>query len=344
MALLGTSVLAQEEPPPPYTGLQNIFSWDDDSVQTTGRDLYLQFCLGCHGISGDNLEQSDFSAADNPGKLETSPDYYFWVLSEGRMTNGMPSYKSSFSEEQRWQVITYLWTLGGEVSGEEKPLPVQPPEEIVDGILTMRAPDESQAGQTITISATLRDKESNPVVNTPVRFYIQVNFFKTGFMEIGEELTNGQGTAVLNYIPRQDGQTRLAVRYGSIETTAAITLTAADAPFYQPEESFLLPALGPEVIIGPASALEINEEGRAPTSAFRLPGGIISWLLLLVAAIILIWTTYFRVIYQVYRIPIDGGTTETDIRRFPMFIMFVIVSVGVALALMLLTGPHTYIR
>lgn len=344
MAVLGTSVLAQEEPPPPYAGLQNIFSWDDDSAQTAGRELYPQFCLGCHGISGDNLKQADFSASDYPGKLELNPDYYFWVLSEGRTTSGMPSYKSSISEEQRWQVITYLWTLGGEVSGGETPLPVQPPEEIVDGILIMRAPDEAQAGQPIIISATLRDKESNPVVNAPVRFYIQADFFTTGFMEIGEELTNEQGIAVLNYIPRQDGQTRLAARYGAIETTTVITLTAADEPFYQPAESFQLPALGPEVLIGPESALEINDEGKAPTSAFRLPGGIISWLLLLVAAIILIWATYFRVIYQVYLIPVDDGTTETDIRRFPMFIMIVIVIVGIALTLMLLTGPHTYIR
>ncbi len=110
--VLATAVLAQTELPPPYAGLKNPFPWSDTTVQETGKGSYQQYCLGCHGANGGNMAGADFSAADYPRSLEESPDLYFWILSEGRLDKGMPAFKSSLSEEQRWQVLTYLWSLG----------------------------------------------------------------------------------------------------------------------------------------------------------------------------------------------------------------------------------------
>lgn len=121
--VLTTAVLAQGEPPSPYAGLQNPFPWSDTSAQETGKGLYQQQCSGCHGADGSNLAGSDFSAASYPRSLEERPDLYFWMLSEGWLDNGMPAYKSSLSEEQRWQVLTYIWSLGEEASPREAQLP-----------------------------------------------------------------------------------------------------------------------------------------------------------------------------------------------------------------------------
>ncbi len=119
LVVLAVAVTAQEEPPSPYAGLKNPFPWSDASVQEMGKELYQQSCLGCHGANGANLPGSDLSAADYPQRLEERPDFYFWILSEGQLDNGMPPYKSSLSEEQRWQVLTYLWSLSAEVVSPE---------------------------------------------------------------------------------------------------------------------------------------------------------------------------------------------------------------------------------
>ncbi len=121
--VLTTAVLAQGEPPPPYSGLQNPFPWNDTSAQTIGRELYQPQCSSCHGADGSNLTESDFSTDDYSLSIEQRPDYYFWVLSEGRPDKGMPAYKSSLSEEQRWQVLTYIWLLGKEGLSQEVVLP-----------------------------------------------------------------------------------------------------------------------------------------------------------------------------------------------------------------------------
>lgn len=125
LLVLATSVVAQEETevPVPYTGLINPFPWDDASAQEVGKGLYQQQCQGCHGVRGDNLAGSDFSVADYPQRLGERPDLYFWILSEGNLDNGMPSYKSSLSAEQRWQVLTYLWSLALETASPEMTSP-----------------------------------------------------------------------------------------------------------------------------------------------------------------------------------------------------------------------------
>ncbi len=342
LAILAIAVLAQEEPPAPYAGLKNPFPWSEASVQESGKGMYQRSCLGCHGARGDNLAGSDFSAADFPRSLEGRPDLYFWILSEGRLDKGMPPFKSSLSEEQRWQVLTYLWSLGAVASPEVTPPPTIPPVEGEGGILLLTAPEQAQFGQLLTLSALLQDSQGKPVGSATVEFFIRVDFFTSGLMEIGEALTNDQGVAVFDYTPRQTGNIEVVARYEATETAATLTVAETDEPFYQPEAGIRLPAPGQEVFIGPQSVLELGEGGRAPTSAFRLPGGILSWLLVVVIAVMMIWFTYFRVMYQLFRIPLVKEIGDTDTRLIPLIGMAVVVALGMLLVLMLITGPYSH--
>ena len=341
--VLATAVMAQGEPPPPYTGLKNPFPWSDASVQEAGEGLYQQYCLSCHGARGNNLTGSDFSAADYPQRLEEKPGFYFWILSEGRLEKGMPPYKSSLSEQQRWQVLTYLWSLGTAAAPPEvSSPPTQPPAEGVDGILLLTTPGHAQSGQPLTLTATLQDSQGKPIRDATVKFFIKVDFFTSGLMEIGDALTNDQGVAVLEYTPRLASDIQIVARYEAIETSTVVSLTETIEPFYQPEAGIRLPASGEEVFIGPKSSLELGEMGKAPTSALRLPGGILSWLLLLVVAVMLIWATYSRVIYQVFRIPITQEIGDTDTRLVPLVGLAIVVALGILLVLMLITGPYSH--
>jgi mono/diheme cytochrome c family protein len=355
LLVMAAAVMAQEEIPAPYSGLKNPFSWSDVPTQEAGEQAYRKSCLGCHGVDGGSVVESDFSAADFPQRLEEKQDFYYWILSEGAIEKGMPPYKSSYSEEKRWQVLTYMWSLGEveeDVPGENTP-PVQPPaeennpiikppaEEVNDSLLLI-LPEQARSGQPLILTAYVRDGQEKPVGGATVNFFVRVDFFASGLMEIGEALTDKEGVAIFEYTPQRSGELEIVASYEDIETTTRVTLTNTDEPFYQPETGITRLTPGAEVFIGPESARGPGEGGTAPTSAFRLPGGILSWLLIVVVAVMLIWATYFRVMYQVFGIPIRREIRAQDTRIVPLIGLAIVAAVGTLLVLMLLTGPYSH--
>ncbi len=342
LLVLANAVAAQGEPPPPYAGLENPFPWSDAQAQEVGKGLYQRSCLGCHGDKGGNIVGADFSATDYPQSLEERPDFYLWILSEGKLDKGMPPYKSSLSEEQRWQVLTYIWSLGAAIPPEVTP-PTEPPAEVGNGALLLTAPEQAQSGQPMTISAVLKDKEGKPIGNTPVKFFIRVEFFTSDLIEIGEAVTNNQGVASLEYIPRQTGSIEIVGRYEAIETTATVILTESTGPFYQAKAGIPDATSIPEIFIGPKSALEPGEVGTAPMTGLRIPGGLSSLLLLAyVFAVILVWSLYLRVMYQLFRIPVVRAMGDTDTRLVPMIGMAIMAASVTLLVLILITGPYSH--
>lgn len=208
--------------------------------------------------------------------------------------------------------------------------------------LLLTITEQTQSGQPLTLTAVLQDSQYKPVANAPVKFFIKVDFFVSGLMEIGEAITNDQGVATLEYIPHLAGDVLIVTSYEDTETTATVTLSRSDEPSYQTDVGIRLPTLGKEVFIGPESALLPGETSSAPLTVFRLPGGILSWLLFLVVAIVLIWTTYFRVVYQVLRIPIVTEPSGTNTRLVAWIGIAVVVVLGTLLVLMLVTGPYSH--
>ena len=205
---------------------------------------------------------------------------------------------------------------------------------------------QTQSGQPLNLTASLRDNQREPVRNATVKFFVKVDFFTSGLMEIGEALTNDQGVAIFEYTPRLAGDMQIIAHYGRdshLETTTALTLTGPDEPFYQAEAGIRLPALGEEVLIFPKSALE-PEYGSAPMTVYRLPGGILSWLLLLVVAVILIWGTYSLVMHQVLRIASVDDMEDTSTRLVPLIGIAAVVVLATLLVLMLVTGPYSHLH
>jgi mono/diheme cytochrome c family protein len=85
----------------------------------TGKTLYLQECLSCHGASGrgDGPAAKDFDVP--PGDLSSvaisdqSDGALFWKISTGR--SPMPTFEPLMTEEQRWHVVNYIRTLAESV-------------------------------------------------------------------------------------------------------------------------------------------------------------------------------------------------------------------------------------
>ncbi|MCU1271526.1 MAG: glucose/sorbosone dehydrogenase [Acidobacteriaceae bacterium] len=76
---------------------------------TAGKTVYSNSCITCHGASGQGSGNVPPLAH---GPAQTASDgEVFWYITHGDIENGMPSW-ASLPAEQRWQVVTYIKTLG----------------------------------------------------------------------------------------------------------------------------------------------------------------------------------------------------------------------------------------
>ncbi len=336
LLLVSSVTTADEETPPPYQGMSNPYPWVDEQAQAAGKSIYTQKCSGCHGITGGSLAGSDFSAEQYSVNLEENPDYYYWILSEGALERGMPGYGGSLSEDERWQVLTYTWSLKTASPPVAEGLPV-----VENGLIRLHLPDDGTAGIPVTIGAGLYQNQGEPVPNAPVEFFIQADFFASGLMKIGEALTQDNGQAEFSYVPRLSGETTLVARYGNIEARKTITFAPAEEIFYRPEVGIHIPALGEEVLIGPPERLNLGVGGEAPPPVLRLPTGHLAWLAPLLFAAMCIWIVYSFVVYQLVRIPEWTDTEEIDTRKFPRWLLVMVSILGFLLMVMLVLGPES---
>ncbi|MDO6430857.1 c-type cytochrome [Flavitalea sp. BT771] len=85
------------------------------SMLAEARVMYAANCGPCHGDKGRgdgpaapglNPKPADHTSAAVQAESDGS---LFWKLSEGR--SPMPGYKKIFSEQQRWELITYIRSL-----------------------------------------------------------------------------------------------------------------------------------------------------------------------------------------------------------------------------------------
>ena len=94
--------------PAKAAGRHNPLEADPEAVAAGGK-LFEQHCAECHGETafggkkGPSLRAAEIQNAE-PGAL-------FWILTNGVVRRGMPVW-SKLPEPQRWQLVTYLRSLG----------------------------------------------------------------------------------------------------------------------------------------------------------------------------------------------------------------------------------------
>jgi len=117
--------------PEAYEGVEAPFSLDEQNIVQAGETVYLaQNCAICHGWTGEG--DGPFSPGMNPRPIDLTDavlmsrlgnDYLFWRLSEGGLQppflSAMPAFEPMLTEEERWQTIAYLRSIGTEPSEEE---------------------------------------------------------------------------------------------------------------------------------------------------------------------------------------------------------------------------------
>lgn len=95
----------------------------DSEAAVAGRILFEQHCAECHGDNaeggkkGPNLRAEEVQSAE-PGAI-------FWILTNGVVRKGMPVW-SKLPEPQRWQLVSYLKSLGAGAAKPRDPSPASP--------------------------------------------------------------------------------------------------------------------------------------------------------------------------------------------------------------------------
>lgn len=93
----------------PANTLQLVNPYEgDERAAAAGAKLYRRECAACHGKSGEGFQKAP--PLDRPDVKNAPAGALFWVLRNGSLHHGMPSF-SHLPEPRRWQIITYIRSL-----------------------------------------------------------------------------------------------------------------------------------------------------------------------------------------------------------------------------------------
>ena len=107
--LMGLAVWAAEESLLEHaaaesSGLRNPLR-DDEQARRAGAKLYQRECAACHGADREGRRRVPALAREDV--YAVPPGGLFWILRNGSLWRGMPSF-AHLPEAQRWQIVTFL--------------------------------------------------------------------------------------------------------------------------------------------------------------------------------------------------------------------------------------------
>lgn len=88
----------------PEIAARNPFE-NDDRAARAGAKLYGRTCAPCHGSHREG--HGRVPALDGAAIRQTPPGTLFWILRNGSLRTGMPSF-ASLPEAERWQIVAFL--------------------------------------------------------------------------------------------------------------------------------------------------------------------------------------------------------------------------------------------
>jgi len=102
-----------ETVPAEYAGKTNPF---DANAATEGGEVFRSNCISCHGERGEGDGIASQSLDPKPANLidvskSVDDDYLYWRISAGKPGTSMVAWKGILTEEQIWQVVTFIRTL-----------------------------------------------------------------------------------------------------------------------------------------------------------------------------------------------------------------------------------------
>jgi mono/diheme cytochrome c family protein len=92
------------------------------SAIAAGRNLFARHCAPCHGAGAGGGKGPSLRAEE---VQNSTPGALFWILTNGVVRRGMPVW-SKLPEPQRWQLVTYIQSLGIQPADSRTTAPTKP--------------------------------------------------------------------------------------------------------------------------------------------------------------------------------------------------------------------------
>jgi mono/diheme cytochrome c family protein len=83
---------------------------NSEEAQRAGAKLYARECAACHGVNREG--RGTVPPLNRPEVCQAAPGVLFWILRNGSLHTGMPSF-AHLPEPERWQIITFWRQSGG---------------------------------------------------------------------------------------------------------------------------------------------------------------------------------------------------------------------------------------
>jgi len=105
-----------EKAPAKFRAKANPLLKDKDAA-AAGKVLFEEHCAECHGENAMGSKKAPSLRAKEV--QEVPPGTLFWILTNGIVRKGMPVW-SKLPEPQRWQLVSYVQSLGPAETTENK--------------------------------------------------------------------------------------------------------------------------------------------------------------------------------------------------------------------------------
>jgi mono/diheme cytochrome c family protein len=118
--ILAASALAQnplQNAPVKAANRTNPFE-ESERARVAGAKIFARECAACHGAKGQGIGKAP--ALNRPAVSDAPAGALFWVMENGSLRSGMPSF-AHLPEAQRWQIVTFLRSLNSASRREPEP-------------------------------------------------------------------------------------------------------------------------------------------------------------------------------------------------------------------------------
>lgn len=97
-------------------GLKDLTSAGKGGDSVSGREIYVNTCIRCHGVDGTGVQSvrlvpapADLSSPAVQNRLDGT---LFKRIHDGKPNTAMGAWKHALSDEEIWDVLAYVRTLG----------------------------------------------------------------------------------------------------------------------------------------------------------------------------------------------------------------------------------------